>query len=132
MFLKLLSTTKLLSDLLQCKDIDIGKATDLVVGTTQTLIEYREKDEYYLEVLQHANVEASFTADQPTDLPTARPRRRSTVPSRYDDTVIMDTTGWRPDPDSQHHWKTKIYFPVLDCMVSEMNRRFSSNNLQIL
>lgn len=132
MFRKLLSTTKRLSDLLQCKDIDIGKATDLVVGTTQMLSEYREKDEYYLEVLQHsaANVEI---ADQPTNVPaTARPRRTLTTPSRYNDSVVMDTTGSRPDPDSQQNWKTSIYFPVLDCMVSEMNRRFSGKNLQIL
>ena len=41
-FMRILSCTKRLSDQLQCKDIDMAKAVELVFGTMEILNEFRD------------------------------------------------------------------------------------------
>ena len=53
-------------------------------------------------------------------------------PHHLQDDIIMETTGNREKNSTYDQLKTSIYLPVLDCILSELNKRFSNHNLAIL
>ena len=61
--------------------------------------------------------------------------RRRKRPKRLEDSVVLASTG-RRDSDGtlscSHSVKLNIYFPVLDHFLSEMDRRFSASNLELM
>lgn len=131
MFLKILSITKSLSDHLQNEKIDMAQAVDLVLSTSAILNEFRSDTtkweqmyKYIVDVAKLHNIEASW--------PTKHHRRRQT-PRRLADSVLLDSTGSRDVPQQSNisqHIKCSVYYPVLDCILAEMDRRFSKENLE--
>jgi hypothetical protein len=62
------------------------------------------------------------------DLP--RPCRRKQTSKRLRDGIVLESTGARDVSSSlSEHFKTTLYFPVLDAMLSELERRFSDKNV---
>ena len=63
------------------------------------------------------------------DLP--RPCRRKQTSQRLQDVIVLESTGVRADvsPSLSEHFKTTFYLPVLDAMLSELERRFTDKNL---
>ena len=57
---------------------------------------------------------------------TSRSRR---PPKRFDDEIVLETTGIRDESDN---YKINLYYPVLDSFLSELKRRFSDNNKDIM
>ena len=54
------------------------------------------------------------------------------LPSQYEDSVVTATTGHRDRPDSKEKYKVTVYLPVIDSFLSELNRRFSDKNMEIM
>ena len=68
-----------------------------------------------------------------------RPQRQKRVPKRLADTIIMETTGTstRNTVDNTHthnseNFKVCLYYPILDTMISELQKRFDSKNLELM
>lgn len=61
-----------------------------------------------------------------------RHRRTKTVSTRFKDCIIMDTIGQRESINDKHEFKDRIFYPVIDSILIEMNDRFSNSNLEIL
>ena len=126
-FWRILSCTKSLSDQLQSREMDLAKAADLVLATISTLKEFRSDDQWnhiYKYVKDIANLHGISI-----DLP--RPCRRKQTSRRLQDGIVLESTGVRDvvSPSLSEHFKTSIYFPVLDAMLSELERRFTDKNL---
>ena len=59
-----------------------------------------------------------------------RPCRRKLISCRLQDGIVLGSTGVRYVSSSlPEHVKTSLYFPVLDAMLSELDRRFTDKNL---
>ena len=127
MFLRILSCTRRLSDQLQLKDIDMSKAAELVSATMEILCDFRN-DYCWEQIVQHTK---QVAVANHVNIYSSRPRRTQSAPQRFCDSVVMETTGLREDI-SYEQLKTSIYLPLIDCLLSEMNRRFSSDNLSIM
>ena len=61
------------------------------------------------------------------ELPRARSRQ---LPRRYEDGLVMETTGSRERIMTSEHLKISIYLPILDAMLTELDCRFAEKNLE--
>lgn len=64
-----------------------------------------------------------------------RPQRQKRMPKRLDDTIVMESTGTRNTVDNTNNsqnLKVLLYYPVLDAMITELQKRFDSKNLELM
>ena len=69
------------------------------------------------------------------DLSWEEMKRTSKPPKRFQDAIVTDVTGSRSfveGEDHYRHFKIHTFFPVLDRIISELRRRFSDENNEIL
>ena len=126
-FWRILSCTKSLSDQLQSKQLDLAKAADLVLATKSTLTEFRtdsQWDSIYKYAVEVANLH-SINVELP------RPCRRKRQPRRLEGGVVLESTGLRDVVSLllSEQLKVTLFLPVLDSMLSELERRFSDKNV---
>ncbi|XP_040890423.1 zinc finger MYM-type protein 1-like isoform X2 [Toxotes jaculatrix] len=123
---KVFGETKLLSDMLQSSTLDISKAVDLVDALVKTLNDFRQEsffDDVWDEVL---NV---FEQCDPTP-PAAK--RQKTLSSKLSQHCVLTTLGQRESERDKDGFRTNFFYPVIDLMLSELQRRFSSKNCEIM
>lgn len=125
-FSRILSCTKSLSDQLQSSNIDIAKAADLVSATVGILKDFRT-DSKWEQLFKYVRDVASLH-DIHAELPRAQRSRQ--LPRRYEDGLVMETTGSREGVMTSEHLKISIYFPILDAMLTELDHRFAEKNLE--
>ena len=122
----------MLSDLLQTQSCYLAKATDLVSATIETMEEYRS-DRYWEHLYSYVQDVAKLNNIPEDDLQANKPRRRQTrVPSRLDESLIIESTGARTNLSTSADYKINLYFPILDTVITELKTRFASTNLAIM
>ena len=128
MFWRVLFLTKQLSDQLQSPRTDMAKAADLVTATMETLQQFRSDEEwiklykYVMDVASLHNIEVAPQLSQ----------RQRTMPKRFEDVIVLESTGSRETATTNDNYKISLYFPVLDAMISELRSRFEDKNVQIM
>ena len=128
MFWRVLFLTKQLSDQLQSPHTDMAKAADLVTATMETLQQFRSDEEWiklYKYVMDVASLHNIEVAPQ-------RSQRQRTMPKRFEDVIVLESTGSRETATTNDNYKISLYFPVLDAMISELRSRFEDKNVQIM
>ena len=128
MFWRILFLTKQLSDQLQSPRTDMAKAADLVTATMETLQQFRS-DEEWSKLYKYVKDVASL---HNIEIAPLRNTRSRTVPKRFADVIILETTGSREIATTNEDYKISLYFPVLDAMISELHSRFEDKNVQIM
>lgn len=99
-------------------------AVDLVVSTSETLKDFRSDErwehmfDYIGDVAKVHNID-----------PQIREQRKRQPPKRLDNSVTLESTGYHEPLSTRRALKQTIYYPVLDHMLSEIDRRFSKVNL---
>ena len=125
-FLRIMGLTKALSDQLQKRDIDLAAAADLVVSTADTLrgmrsdTTWKQMYKYITDVAKLHNIDIEL------------PKRRRCRPNVIEGFVSLESSGQRECLDNSEVIKVNIYFPVLDVMLSEIDRRFTRVNLGLM
>lgn len=117
---------KCLSDALQSPNLDLGLAVDLVHSRVQTLKNCRTETyfkELWKEVI-HTSEQCSIENEPP-------PKRKKILSKSLDGHAVMSQTGWRPE-QKEERFHTRVFYPVLDPLLTELNRRFSSTNCQVM
>ncbi len=61
-----------------------------------------------------------------------RSRRVTTVPVRFEEFIVDSTLGQREVLSSSTDFMNRIFFPLIDCMLVELNNRFSSKTLSMM
>ena len=61
-----------------------------------------------------------------------RSQRQRTMPKRFEDVIVLESTGSRETATTNDDYKISLYFPVLDAMISELRSRFEDKNVQIM
>ena len=129
-FHRILGVTKSLSDQLQRKDLDLCSAAELIISTIHTLKSFRNDETWDLtfKYIKDAATLHSIEMEEP------RPIRQRRRPQRMDDFASSSITsiGLRESLTTNHSLKVTVYFPVLDTILSEMDRRFSSTNVAVM
>ena len=126
-FDRVLSCTKGLSDALQCSNLDLAKAANLVSATIEVFQKLRTDSEWekifkYAEsVAKHHNL--------PIEPSQGRANR---VPRRLDDSIVMSTTGHIREHTHSSDYKTNFFYPIVDAMLFELKRRFDKKNQDIM
>ncbi|XP_011403202.1 PREDICTED: uncharacterized protein LOC100633168 [Amphimedon queenslandica] len=127
-FDRILSCTKQLSDQLQSSKIDLYRASELVTASKVMLQQFRT-DEYWDQIFRYAtDIANTHSISTEVDEPRSTRKQR---PANLDDSIITDSVGSR-EPMKTSHFKTRLYFPVLDQFLVEMNARFNQSNCIIL
>ncbi len=127
-FDRVLSCTKRLSDLLQSQHCDLAKATDLVSATIETLQEFR-LDDSWKHLLDYSQQVAELHEIPVTSL---QQKRHTRLPSRFEDTVVLESTGSRACLSTGDQYKVDVYLPILDSFLVELKERFNSRNMEIM
>ena len=129
-FQRIMSITKSLSDQLQSRTADSVYAAGLVASTTHTLRDFRSDSvwghtyKYICDVASLNNIEEGMI-DRSS-------QRRRKQPRRLEDFITLESTGSRDPLSCSQSIKLNIYFPVLDHFLSELDRRFSTSNLDLM
>ncbi|KAG8013673.1 hypothetical protein GBF38_022153, partial [Nibea albiflora] len=126
-FKRVLGDTKFLSDMLQSSSLDLARAIDLIEALQDLMLKCRDEssfDQLWTEVLSMA---------QQCNISTERmSKRQLKTSSALNDTVVMSTVGQRySDIDKDYLCKT-VYYPILDRVNAELERRFSKTNCDIM
>ena len=127
-FDRILSCTKSLSDQLQSTHVDLVRAADLVNATKSTLEEYRS-DIMWDKVYKYAH---SICNVRGIEILSPTPLRQKRPPKRFDDSVLLESTGSREHLSSSEEYKRALFFPILDAFLAELNRRFNEKNVDIM
>ncbi|CAF1086687.1 unnamed protein product [Rotaria sordida] len=61
-----------------------------------------------------------------------RSRRKTVVPARFQECLIDSTLGQREMLSTLTDFMSRIYFPLIDCMLTELNDRFSLKTLSLM
>lgn len=111
------------------KSLDFGKAHVLINGVIKQINGLRNEDEF--DRLFEQIAEFCFKNEINFNIPV-RHRRAKTVSIRFKDCIVMSTTGQREDISDKNEFKHRVFYPLIDSILIEMNDRFSKSNLEIL
>ncbi|KAF3845859.1 hypothetical protein F7725_002937 [Dissostichus mawsoni] len=107
--------------------LDLSKAVDLVGSLVQTLNDFRQEsffDNLWDEVLNIS--EQCDTAIQPAA------KRQKRLSSKLAESFVLTTVGQRETEQDKHGFRTAFFYPVIDQMLNELNRRFSNTNCDMM
>ena len=127
LFCDTFSEIKIVSDYLQKPDSDLGSSCLLVESLVNYLMEFRNIPNKFEDLLKEVELCAQKNNIQ---LPheTVKETRIRKFPKQFSSYLTEVTTSESRKISNNTDIKTMIFFPVLDRMVSELNRRFSDNN----
>ena len=111
-FSRILTCTKCLFDLLQCKNIDMAKAAYLVIATIETFETFRS-DSHWEQLSKYVEDVAAL---HNIGLTPPRPQRQRQLPRKLDDCVVSETTGSRELITRSTQWKIFLYFTILEAI----------------
>ncbi|XP_076348019.1 zinc finger MYM-type protein 1-like, partial [Tachypleus tridentatus] len=123
---KLLLMTKQLSDHLQSPDLQLASSEDLVQSVISGLSEMRT--EAACKDLEESAEDICKKVGIQTE--TVHQGGQQTALRHLDEFIITSSTGQRnePTPNARRH----TFYSIIDRMINELNRRFSSNACSVL
>lgn len=128
MFSKILQQTKLISDMLQSPSVNLAAAADHIDVLQSDLKEQRNAEPWHM-IWEEAAGLAKEVDISVESIPTKRTKRR---PGRLDSSVVMSTVGAGTEMTCEDEFKIQLYYPVMDVLLSELDRRFNTQNKMLL
>ena len=123
---KLFAETKLLSDMLQSQTVDLARAVDLVNALVQTLKDHRQ--ESFFDKLW----DEALTICEHCDSAPSVAKRQTMLSTRLSGYCTLSTVGQREVERDKAMFCTSFFYPVIDSMLKELNRRFSNTNCELM
>lgn len=129
-FSDILGVTKSLSDTLQSKDIDLATAIDLVESVEKTLTERRTRDYFHQKIWLCALKDAE---DNNVEISSTQEKRRSAVPSRLEEALILAPLGRRLQHNVAAQTTNQVlFYSIVDKILAEFHRRFDESREIVL
>ncbi|XP_050532818.1 zinc finger MYM-type protein 1-like [Daktulosphaira vitifoliae] len=127
LFCDTFSEIKIVLDYLQKPDSDLGSSCLLVESLINYLMEFRNTSNKFEDLLTEVELCAQKNNIQlPNE--TVKETRIRKLPKQFSSYITEVTTSESRKISNNNDIKTMIFFPVLDRMVSELNRRFSDHS----
>jgi hAT family C-terminal dimerisation region len=108
------------------QSVDLSAAADLIQNLSASFKENRNETGAFISTLFSKAEEQSKKCDIDPVLTKQRVRK---MPRRFSDSAVDETVGHRSEVDTQTTFRQHIYYPVIDCIISELGRRFSDQSL---
>ena len=121
---EILMNCKAASDFLQNSENSLADAVDIVENMIEGIASLR-KESCYAELKSKAE-----ELCEENEIQARAPKRASRVPERFENEIIDSTIGMRAPPTDS--FRTAIFYPLIDRALSELNRRFSAENKEIM
>ena len=115
------------SDSLQNSENSLADAVDIVENMIEGNASLR-KESCYAELKSKA--EDCEELCEENEIQARAPKRASRAPERFKNEIIDSTIGMRAPPTDS--FRTAIFYPLIDTALSELNRRFSAENKEIM
>ncbi|ROL52542.1 Zinc finger MYM-type protein 1 [Anabarilius grahami] len=127
-FSKVLGEAKFLADMLQSTSLDLAKAVDLVEAFQDTLQDLRSDSSF--DEIWKDTVDTGKQCNVAVETVVKRPQK---ISSRLSGSIVESTVGQRRCKEGDMElFRSGIFFPILDCLSGEMQRRFSKSNCSIM
>lgn len=123
---KLFGETKLLSDMLQSQTVDLSRAVDLVNALVQTLKDHRQES-FFDKLLDEA-----LNICEQCESATSEAKCQKMLSSRLSGYCTLSTVCQREVERDKDMFRTSFFYPVIDSMLNELNRRFSNTNCELM
>ena len=111
------------------ESLNFVKAKQLILSIIEQMKSFRDNtvfDSLFSQVLR-------FCTENGIDFNQhSRQRRQKKVPIRFNDAVVTTTIGHREYFDNVVQYRTRIYYPLIDSILIELNHRFSSDTINVL
>ena len=121
---QLLEHTNVVSQYLQSRQIDLGAAVSSIQATLSVLRRYRSEEKFH-ECFEAATSLAEMLG---ADIPTVLSTRRKRVSQRLDH--MWQTEHHHETVESKY--RVEFYYRVLDCMIEQIEQRFSQETQNLL
>ena len=114
------------SDFLQHDDVNLASAADLSTIVITEFAEIRSSEEFF------QNIEGQAAQMCPKwNIPHSKSNRKRNILDWLKTSIVTDYRLSRTSMNDTSDLSTSV-FPVFDCMVLEMNRRFSEENYDLM
>ena len=121
------SLTKNLSDHLQATDLELASAVDLVFAVVDALNDKRNA-ETWTKIWDCAS-----DMCETVGIDMQRPQvRRKKQPRHLQEFVVNSQTGSKEPLETSEDYQNHCFFPVINRLISELERRFSSESCHVL
>jgi hypothetical protein len=127
LFSDILGKIHVVSAQLQSSCVDLSAAADLVQNLTAVFKDMRDTDAFST-IFSMAEEHCKECNIDPV-LPIPRVRK---LPRRLQSAIIENSLGHCTVVDSQTSFRQHIYYPVVDCLISELERRFSNQSVSVM
>lgn len=125
MFQTLLSTTEGFHKTLQKENLDLAKAVDLKEAVCSTLKSMRTTEKVS-ELLQKAEILLASVNTEGEEVVVQRKKQK------HMEDYVTEPCFSREYVSSKDEFRTKIFFPCVDRMLSELDHRFSSIKIELI
>lgn len=124
-FRKILGDAKCVSDMLQAPSLDLARAVDLIHALQETLQDCRAGS--FFDDLWQKTVETAKKCNVAVEKRTPRGS------SRLSEYLVESTIGQRRCKEGdKDKFRNGVFYPILDHLNAELQRRFSKNNCDIM
>ncbi|CAF4096061.1 unnamed protein product, partial [Rotaria magnacalcarata] len=124
-----LGIIKVLSDHLKSSSLDYVRGECLITSVIQQLKDLRN-DESFNQIYE--KVKEFCNSNDIDFVQQYRSYRTTAVPARFQEFIIDSTIGQRETLQTSTDYLNRLYFPLIDCMLVELNDRFSSKTLSLM
>ena len=121
-----LEHTNVVSQYLQSRQIDLGAAVSSIQATLSVLRRYRSEEKFH-ECFEAATSLAEMLG---ADIPTVLSTQRKRVSQRLDHMTLWQTEHHHETVESK--FRVEFYYRVLDCMIEQIEQRFSQETQNLL
>ena len=73
---------------------------------------------------------ASLPNIEISPLSNTRSQHQRAMPKRFEDVMVLESTGSRETAATSEDFKISLYFPILNAMISELHGRFDNKNVE--
>ncbi|CAF1464519.1 unnamed protein product, partial [Rotaria sordida] len=126
---RLFGLIKVLSDHLKSPSLDYVRGEHLIISIIQQIQDLRNEQSFQQVYNKPKNICDVNGIDF---IQQYRSCRLTTIPARFEAFIINSTLRQREVLSSSTDFMNRIYFPLIDCMLVELNDRFSSKTLSLM
>ena len=112
-------------------ELSFSSAVNLINTVLADVTELRSQGENFnnlymdaVQLCEMSGIEANFVA--------VSSARKGKLPSKFVGSCVLETAGDRPDVTSNEGFKVNVCYPVLDSLLSEIERRFTESHCSVL
>lgn len=132
-FCSVLGETKSALDMMQSPNVDCGRASEIIQNLKDELQVMRSSDDNnkFRQIWQKAT-DLATRCRISTEFGETRPVQKRILPDRLKDSLATEQIVEQRTKTTRDLIRLHVYYPILDVIITELDRRFSNENCAIM